>query len=195
MLLKDKKTGGNVNVKITFETEYTDEIEAKTYKGKPLTLKLLAECFEDVPEEIKSWEEVMQIKELPSGLKIADQDYYEILPGGTKKTKFTWDEAMEIERKTNGKWRVPSSKELKRRNAYVILKEDTKGFVPNWTDKDQPKYYAVYNYYDNRVDVNIAWSYKAHGWGLYFATKEDIRASIKNHKQLWLDYLGVEEEE
>ena len=41
-------------------------------------------------------------------IEIADRDYYEILPDGTKKTRFTWDEAMEIEKKTHGKWRVPT---------------------------------------------------------------------------------------
>ena len=41
-------------------------------------------------------------------IKVADIDYYEILPDGTKKTTFTWDEAMEIEKKTHGKWRVPT---------------------------------------------------------------------------------------
>lgn len=41
-------------------------------------------------------------------IKVADIDYYEILPDGTKKTRFTWDEAMEIEKKTHGKWRVPT---------------------------------------------------------------------------------------
>lgn len=45
------------------------------------------------------------------GIQIADQDYYEILPDGTKKTEFTWDEAMEIEKKTHGKWRVPTQAE------------------------------------------------------------------------------------
>lgn len=44
-------------------------------------------------------------------ISIADQDYYEILPNGTKKTEFTWDEAMEIEKKTNGKWRIPTQAE------------------------------------------------------------------------------------
>jgi hypothetical protein len=39
---------------------------------------------------------------------LAAEDYYEILEDGTKKTKFTWDEAMEIEKKTNGKWRLPT---------------------------------------------------------------------------------------
>ena len=44
-------------------------------------------------------------------ISVADRDYYEILPDGTKKTEFTWYEAMEIEEKTHGKWRVPTQAE------------------------------------------------------------------------------------
>lgn len=40
--------------------------------------------------------------------ELASEDYYEILENGTKKADFTWEEAMEIEKKTNGKWRVPT---------------------------------------------------------------------------------------
>lgn len=95
------------------------------------------ERFEDAPEEIKPFDEVakeMYSVELgpsyfrsstsvsendrrkertprPKEIIIADIDYYEILPDGTMKTKFTWDEAMGIEKKTNGKWRVPTQAE------------------------------------------------------------------------------------
>lgn len=58
------------------------------------------------------WIDEVKIQELPSGLKIADRDYYEIDEDGEKKTEFTWDEAMEIEKKTGGKWRLPTPKEL-----------------------------------------------------------------------------------
>lgn len=96
------------------------------------SLAELNKRFEDAPEEIKPFEEVAKatyevemtthyLKESaaenerrgvgsrnPKHIKIADQDYYEVLPDGTKKTTFTWDEAMEIEKKTHGKWRVPT---------------------------------------------------------------------------------------
>lgn len=49
--------------------------------------------------------------EFTGWISVADQDYYEILPDGTKKTEFTWDEAVEIEKKTHGKWRVPTQAE------------------------------------------------------------------------------------
>ena len=59
----------------------------------------------------RDWEEdPIEIPEL--GLKITSKDYYEILPDGTKKEFFTWDEAMEIEKKTDGEWRLPTCVEM-----------------------------------------------------------------------------------
>lgn len=88
-----------------------------------------------------------------------------------------------------------AEKELKRRKAYVILKEDTNGFEPDWNNIDHLKYFIEYNYYDSKLGVHNTWGCKANGWGLYFATMEDAQASIGAHRQQWLDYLGVEEGE
>lgn len=119
MKLKNKKTGKIVtfdHIGLNNDVDRSDGTDDDVFfalkEDRFYSLAELCERFEDAPEEIKSWEEVVQIKELPSGLKIADRDYYEVLPDGTKKTEFTWDEAMEIEKRTNGKWRAPSSKEL-----------------------------------------------------------------------------------
>lgn len=88
-----------------------------------MSMETFAEKFEIVPEVEKPFEEVAIVKETitlgigkhedykENQIEIADIDYYEILPDGTKKTKFTWDEAMEIEKKTNGKWRLPTAAE------------------------------------------------------------------------------------
>lgn len=69
--------------------------------------KILEECpRKEIKEKTETWE--------PGGVihtsigDLAKEDYYEILEDGTKKAEFTWDEAMEIEKKTNGKWRVPT---------------------------------------------------------------------------------------
>lgn len=85
-----------------------------------------------------------------------------------------------------------AEKELARRKAYAVLKEDTKGFEPDWNDGGEPKYFVGYSWGKGLV-VDYNWRYQ---WleGLYFATEEDARISIKNHKQEWLDYLGVEEQ-
>lgn len=123
MKLKEKKTGKLI------------ETEGCIVNGPGFTMSMeaFAEQYETVPETEKPFEEVAKPKytlkysaeENCDGrpdmagyvyveereLHIADQDYYEILPDGTKKTKFTWDEAMEIPKKTNGKWRLPTVQE------------------------------------------------------------------------------------
>lgn len=64
-------------------------------------------------EEIfkKDWADEVKVRELPSGLKIADLNYYEIDEEGQKKTEFTWNEAME-RFKDDPDWRLPTPKEL-----------------------------------------------------------------------------------
>lgn len=129
MRLKDKHTGKIKKVlKIVVEKE-------NGYGEVFTSIKNLNEGYEDVSEDIKPFEEVAKatsevemtmhyLEESatenerrgvgvrnPKHIKIADIDYYEILPDGTKKTEFTWDEAMEIEKKTNGKWRIPTQAE------------------------------------------------------------------------------------
>ena len=70
---------------------------------------------ESIPLESKrsdsDWAREVKIRELSSGLKIADRDYYEIDEDGEKKTVFTWDEAME-RFKDDPDWRLPTPKEL-----------------------------------------------------------------------------------
>lgn len=79
------------------------------------SLAELNEEWEDAPEETPRatmpWGEDVRAIALPNGLEVAMEDYYEIDENGNKKTEFTWDEAMEIEKKTGGKWRVPTQME------------------------------------------------------------------------------------
>lgn len=112
MRLKDKLTGEIV------------EVADNGFLANFDSLKELNKKYEDAPEELKPFEEVAKVGhvlKIGAGqvdwvadddsvktLKVSDRDYYEILPDGTKKTEFTWDEAMEIEKKTHGKWRVPT---------------------------------------------------------------------------------------
>lgn len=59
-------------------------------------------------EPVQSWGEGVKTKKLKCGLEIALEDYYEIDEEGNKKIEFTYNEAAEIKKKTNGKWRVPT---------------------------------------------------------------------------------------
>lgn len=154
--------------------------------------------LKDHPEILDEWFEKIEEKKYGGRVPKHGDEYWAVISDGSILKDIWSDMGVDKGKFESGSafWtREEAEKELKRRIAYVILKEDTKGFVPNWADKDQPKYYAAYNYYDNRVDVDNAWCYRAHGWGLYFATEEDVRVSIKNHEQEWLDYLQTEEAE
>jgi len=122
MKIKDKRTGKLI------------ETEGCVVNGPGFTMSMeaFAEKFEIVPETEKPFEEVAKVgfetilgaplkttdkdedllcQAMERTIKIADRDYYKILPNGTKKTKFTWDEAMKIEKKTHGKWRLPTEQE------------------------------------------------------------------------------------
>lgn len=69
-----------------------------------MTLKELAKEWRDVVGE---WGCDNPIK-LKCGLEVATTDYYEINEDGKEKTEFNFDEALEVEEKTNGEWRAPT---------------------------------------------------------------------------------------
>lgn len=60
------------------------------------------------PIEARWEDEPHDTLKLNCGIEIALDDYWEMGENGNKKTAFTFDEASEIEKKTNGEWRVPT---------------------------------------------------------------------------------------
>lgn len=107
MKLRNKKTGEIVQFNGSIWRENNPGFLLDSYDS----LQAFLEEYEDAPEEVKTWAEEVKIRELSSGLKIADRDYYEIDEDGEKKTEFTWDEAME-RFKDDPDWRLPTPKEL-----------------------------------------------------------------------------------
>lgn len=107
MKLKDKQTGEIDEYLFSNKRGDTNGVELN--KGDDINDPIL-KPFENVAEVRYAFDIGIAGDPLKT-IKIADRDYYEILPDGTKKTKFTWDEAMEIEKKTHGKWRVPTQAE------------------------------------------------------------------------------------
>lgn len=73
--------------------------------------------------------------------------------------------------------------------AVQIIKKDAKGFVPDWSDDSQNKYFGYYSGRDKCLtpDIETDSVYS----GIYFATQQDIKDSFKNNRQAWLTYLGV----
>ena len=188
MRLKDKKTNGVLTVKLILTAcEGLEDHEVETLYGEPITLKTLNKYCVDAPEEKKYGGRVPKRGDkywyVSSSAQIVGTTWYS---SDCDKGTFECGSAFWTEEE--------AEKEAKRRKAYMILKEDTKEFAPEWTNGNQPKYLVVYDYYNDMLDVDRVWCWKTNGWGLYFATKEDAEASIKAHPSEWKTWLGAEDE-
>ena len=75
--------------------------------------------------------------------------------------------------------------------AKVIIKQDAKGFKPDWKDFEQPKFYAVWNFYSDTLEWINSPDIKSST--ISFATKEDIEESFKKHPKEWKTYLTYEQ--
>lgn len=90
-----------------------------------------------------------------------------------------------------------TEEEAQKHRDYLIalqtIKGDAKGFVPDWKDKDQRKYYGCYSYNINSLDPNWSYCFQYQGV-IFFKTKEDLEESFNKHRKEWLTVLGVEEQ-
>ena len=75
--------------------------------------------------------------------------------------------------------------------ALQTIKDDAKGFEPDWDDHYQEKWYGYYYRDNDKLRAISNKSYQNQG-SIYFALKEDIEASFKKHRKEWLTVLGVE---
>lgn len=76
--------------------------------------------------------------------------------------------------------------------ALQTIKDDAKGFVPDWKNFNQSKYHGCYNY--NTNSLTLDWGHHLQRQGvIHFKTEEDIKESLNKHRKEWLTVLGVEE--
>lgn len=72
-----------------------------------------------------------------------------------------------------------------------VIKKDTKGFKPDWGNKDEAKYYGVWNFDREKIEY-FAWDvYKSSD--IFFKSIEDIEESFKKHPEEWKVYLTYEQ--
>jgi len=76
--------------------------------------------------------------------------------------------------------------------ALQTIKDDAKGFKPDWKNFDQVKYEAYYDHEEKMIDCTEATYCQIIG-AICFETEEDIEESFKKHEKEWLIVLGVEE--
>lgn len=76
--------------------------------------------------------------------------------------------------------------------AEQILKRSTKGFKPDYSDGGNT---GIIVSYSEGAKMLECYDGGDRNGTLRFATREDAEASITHHRQEWLTYLGVEENE
>lgn len=74
--------------------------------------------------------------------------------------------------------------------AFTVLRDDTKGFKPDWKNETQKKWYVSYNHFHGKFYTEWCIGYQSST--IIFATAEDALESTKKHEREWLTYLGVE---
>ena len=80
---------------------------------------------------------------------------------------------------------------LKYLKARAIIKQDTKGFKPDWSDDEQPKHYGYCHAESKRLWRDVEHTEK--GSTIYFKSVKDIEESLDNHPEEWKTYLTYEQ--
>ena len=73
--------------------------------------------------------------------------------------------------------------------AFNTLRDDTKGFKPDWKNEKQKKWSVFYNHLYDKLYID--WHISCQFSTIIFATEEDALESTKKHEREWLTYLGV----
>ena len=76
--------------------------------------------------------------------------------------------------------------------AKAIIKQDTKGFKPDWIDPKQPKYYGYWYFERNKPDWSVNHITKTAG--IYFESIKALKESFANHPEEWKTYLTYDQQ-
>lgn len=75
--------------------------------------------------------------------------------------------------------------------AKAIIKQDTKGFKPDWNDEEEDKFFGYWDFKQEKVDYSLVFYIKRAD--IYFKTLKDIKESLEKHPIEWRTYLTYEQ--
>ena len=84
-----------------------------------------------------------------------------------------------------------AEKYLEYRKAKTIIKQDTNGFKPDWSNKKQYKYYGYWDLREHKPIWNV--SNIAKTVNVYFESRNLLEESFKKHPEEWKTYLTYEQ--
>lgn len=156
------------------------QITVETLYGIPKKIDLMAyanETLEEFPNILTDWFE--EIKATPS-------EYYYITDDGN--VDFVVEEEPNLSRRRKAIGNIFETEEeakkyLEYLKAKVIIKQDTKGFKPDWNNNDEEKYLDFWDLEEDKLDwlPRIIFIEAT----IYFKSREDIEESFKKHPDEW----------
>ena len=84
-----------------------------------------------------------------------------------------------------------AEKYLEYLKAKAIIKQDTKGFKPNWNNEGEKKFFGSWNF--QRKEAYWDYEYINKYVEIYFKTNEDIEESFEKHSEEWKTYLTYDQ--
>ena len=175
------------------------QITVETRYGLPMKIDLMAyakETLEEFPNILKDWFEEIKEPELPKEFffivsgKIGNIEYLTF--SLNEDTKQEYKNIIE-EYKGVGNYfetREEAKKYLEYLKAKAIIKQDAKGFKPDWSDREQPKIFGYWDFILEEPDCGL--DYRAKTPNVYFQSSKDIKESFENHPKEWKTYLTYE---
>lgn len=165
--------------------EISKRVNADDYDETRFGLKtnFFLNNFDEWFEEIKEYYVINSV--FGEILKTKDNSYSDLQIRNMRDLGMLFDTWLEADRK------------LAYLKAKAIIKEDAKGFKPNWNDTKQIKYSCSYD--KDRftghgcVKPVIDETSTKMGALIYFKSKEDIEESLKKHPKEWRKYLFYEQ--
>lgn len=150
---------------------------------------------ENVSEMFNEWFEEVKEPELPKEFfyvlknKIASVNY--LTYSFDEETRQEYRNIVEKHKSVDNYFETKEEAEkyLEFLKAKAIIKQDTKGFKPNWKNCEN-KYYGYWNYGINSLEYLVSYTTKYSD--ICFKTEEDIEESFKKHPNEWRTYLTYE---
>lgn len=77
--------------------------------------------------------------------------------------------------------------------AFKVLRDDTKGFKPDWNGEGREKWTVYYDSGEGGLDTHL--QFTTNDSLIYFATEADAKESISNHEKEWRQFLSLGDDE
>ena len=84
-----------------------------------------------------------------------------------------------------------AEKYLEYLKAKAVIKQDAKGFKPDWNNGDEAKFFGYWDFILEEPGHGL--DYRAKTPNVYFQSSKDIKESFEKHPEEWKTYLTYEQ--